>query len=154
MPLSRLEIYTKKPANTNVYRLFQTPRVGLEPTTTRLTAARSTDWAIEDYSSPCLLYLMQGFPSLFLPVPSKLHTDSFQTPPPSFSWLSPRPISDSQLHMLPCFHPCPIYLIVSKGSYRIPPGISHLKGGFTLRCLQRLSLPNLATLPCRWCDNR
>ena len=28
--------------------------------------------------------------------------------------------------------------------------ISHLEGGFTLRCLQRLSLPNLATLPCRW----
>ena len=26
-------------------------------------------------------------------------------------------------------------------------GISHLEGGFTLRCLQRLSLPDLATLP-------
>ena len=33
-------------------------------------------------------------------------------------------------------------------------GISHLKGGFTLRCLQRLSLPDLATLPCLWQDNR
>ena len=40
----------KKPANTDVYRLSSTPRVGLEPTTTRLTAARSTDWAIEEYS--------------------------------------------------------------------------------------------------------
>ena len=29
-------------------------------------------------------------------------------------------------------------------------GISHLEGGFTLRCLQRLSLPDLATLPWRW----
>ena len=29
-------------------------------------------------------------------------------------------------------------------------GISYLEGGFTLRCLQRLSLPDLATLPCRW----
>ena len=29
-------------------------------------------------------------------------------------------------------------------------GISHLEGGFTLRCLQRLSLPGLATLPCSW----
>lgn len=28
---------------------FQTPRVGLEPTTARLTAACSTDWAIEEY---------------------------------------------------------------------------------------------------------
>ena len=28
--------------------------------------------------------------------------------------------------------------------------ISHLEGGFTLRCLQRLSLPGLATLLCTW----
>ena len=32
--------------------------------------------------------------------------------------------------------------------------ISHLEGGFTLRCLQRLSLPVLATRPCHWHDNR
>ncbi len=65
---------------------------------------------------------------------------------PKPTWLSPRPISDSQLHMLPCFHLCPIYLVVFKGSYSCD-GISHLEGGFTLRCLQRLSLPDLATLP-------
>ena len=29
-------------------------------------------------------------------------------------------------------------------------GISHLGGGFTLRCLQRLSPPGLATLPWSW----
>ena len=29
-------------------------------------------------------------------------------------------------------------------------GISHLEGGFTLRCLQRLSRPDLATRPCSW----
>ena len=29
-------------------------------------------------------------------------------------------------------------------------GISYLEGGFTLRCLQRLSLPNLATLLWSW----
>ena len=67
-----------------------------------------------------------------------------------FNRLSPRPISNSQLHMLPCFHLCPIYLVVFKGSYFLMKGISHLEGGFTLRCLQRLSLPDLATLPCRW----
>ena len=72
----------------------------------------------------------------------------------SFLWSSPRPISDSQLHVLPHFHLCPIYLVVFKGSYWITPGISYLKGGFTLRCLQRLSLPNLATLLCHWYDNR
>ena len=67
---------------------------------------------------------------------------------------SPRPISNSQLHALRHFHLCPIYLVVFKGSYWISPGISYLKGGFTLRCLQRLSLPNLATRPCTWQYNR
>ena len=78
----------------------------------------------------------------------------FVIPVLSFLWSSPRPISDSQLHVLPHFHLCPIYLVVFKGSYWITPGISYLKGGFTLRCLQRLSLPNLATLLCHWYDNR
>ena len=32
-------------------------------------------------------------------------------------WLCPRPISNSQLHALPHFHLCPIYLVVFKGSY-------------------------------------
>ena len=68
-------------------------------------------------------------------------------------WLSPRPISNSQLRALLHFHLCPIYLVVFKGSYSCD-GISHLEGGFTLRCLQRLSLPDLATLLCRWHDNR
>ena len=51
-------------------------------------------------------------------------------------WSSPRPISSSQLHALQHFHPCPINLVVFKGSYSYD-GISHLEGGFTLRCLQR-----------------
>ena len=42
----------------------------------------------------------------------------------------------------------------SRGLTGLTPGISYLKGGFTLRCLQRLSLPNLATLLCHWYDNR
>ena len=37
----------------------------------------------------------------------------------SLLWSSPRPISDSQLHVLPHFHLCPIYLVVFKGSYWI-----------------------------------
>ena len=67
---------------------------------------------------------------------------------------SPRPISNSQLHALRHFHPCPIYLVVFKGSYFLKNGISHLEGGFTLRCLQRLSLPDLATRPWTWRFNR
>ena len=59
--------------------------------------------------------------------------------------LSPRSISNSQLHTSPCFHICPINLIVYKGSYFEMNGESHLKGGFTLRCFQRLSRPHLAT---------
>ena len=85
---------------------------------------------------------------------TSFHFESFVIPAPSLLWSSPRPISDSQLHVLPHFHLCPIYLVVFKGSYWITPGISYLKGGFTLRCLQRLSLPNLATLLCHWYDNR
>ena len=38
----------------------------------------------------------------------------------------------------------------SRGLIGLSPGISYLKGGFTLRCLQRLSRPDLATLPWRW----
>ena len=33
------------------------------------------------------------------------------------SWSSPRPISNSQLHVLPHFHLCPIYLVLFKGFY-------------------------------------
>ena len=66
---------------------------------------------------------------------------------------SPRPISSSQLHTLLYFHLCPIYLVVFKGSYSYD-GISLLEGGFTLRCLQRLSRPDLATRLCTWQYNR
>ena len=34
------------------------------------------------------------------------------------------------------------------------PGRSHLVEGFTLRCIQRFSLPDVATRRCRWRDNR
>ena len=67
-----------------------------------------------------------------------------------FAWLSPRPISTYQLNALLHLHLKPIYLVVFKGSYYLTVGISHLEGGFTLRCLQRLSLPDLATLPWIW----
>ena len=65
-------------------------------------------------------------------------------------WSSLRSISDSQLNTLLCLHLCPIYLVLCKGSYVLIDGISHLEGGFTLRCLQRLSRPDLATRRCLW----
>ena len=67
--------------------------------------------------------------------------------------ISPRPISICQLSALPHLHSRPINLVVFKGSYSVD-GISDLEGGLTLRCLQRLSLPDLATLPCCWYNNR
>jgi hypothetical protein len=36
----------------------------------------------------------------------------------------------------------------------LAPGKIHLWRGFPLRCVQRLSLPNVATRHCRWRDNR
>ena len=41
----------------------------------------------------------------------------------------------------------------SRGLTNLRYGISYLEGGFTLRCLQRLSRPHLATQPCHWHDN-
>ena len=51
-------------------------------------------------------------------------------------------------------HIVPINLVVFKGSYLIDlSGISYLKAGFTLRCFQRLSDPNIAAQLCHWRDN-
>ena len=51
-------------------------------------------------------------------IPSKQHTRIFlHLLNFSLLWLKPRPISNSQLHALPHFHLCPIYLVVFKGSY-------------------------------------
>ena len=121
-----------------------TPRVGLEPTTTRLTAECSTielSRKIESIPSKpnTKTNLLSIFSSILfqhlLPIPLRI---------------SLRPISSIQLNALLHLHLYPIYLVVFKGSYPLLWGISHLEGGFTLRCLQRLSLPDLATLPWRW----
>ena len=66
-----------------------------------------------------------------------------------------RLISTSKLHALPHFHTWPIDVVVfDEPSGGIRHGISDLEVGFPLRCFQRLSLPNIATLPCHWRDNR
>ena len=70
---------------------------------TKELAECSTDWAFVDcFFWKYFLYLQNFIQYL---------RNSF------FLWLSPRSISNSQLHMLPCFHLCPIYLVVFKGSY-------------------------------------
>ena len=130
----------------------KTPRVGLEPTTSRLTAVRST---IELSRNISFASFRMSFVHSKLHTKSKnqtflkaghldsasLHLDDFATqnsvcikchirrqvcsmPLPTSCrlsplWSSPRSISNSQLHVLPHFHLCPIYLVVFKGSYSL-----------------------------------
>jgi hypothetical protein len=66
-----------------------------------------------------------------------------------------RLISTSKLNVSLRFHTWPINLVVyQEPSEVLRPGRSHLVEGFTLRCLQRFSLPDVATRRCRWRDNR
>ena len=59
------------------------------------------------------------------------HILNTSTNPQTF-WLSPRPISNSQLHTLLYFHLCPIYLVVFKGSYFFRMGYLILRGASRL----------------------
>ena len=64
-----------------------------------------------------------------------LNTISFSLPlssPHSTFWISPRPISNSQLRTLLHFHLCPIYLVVFKGSYFFRMGYLILRGASRL----------------------
>ena len=61
-----------------------------------------------------------------------------------------RAISTGQLSASPRLHLRPIDVVVFHG----PQGRPGFEGGFPLRCLQRLSCPHIATLHCRWHDNR
>ena len=60
-----------------------------------------------------------------------------------------RAISTGKLNALPHLHTRPINVVVYHGSQ----GRTRFEVGFSLRCLQRLSRPHLATLHCRWRDN-
>ena len=51
---------------------------------------------------------------------------------PCDCWSSPHPISNSQLHALLHFHPCPIYLVVFKGVYFFRMGYLILRGASRL----------------------
>ena len=71
-------------------------------------------------------------------------------PPASGSDQAYRAISTGQLNALLRLHLRPIDVVVFHG----PQGRPGFEGGFPLRCLQRLSCPHIATLHCRWHDNR
>ena len=61
-----------------------------------------------------------------------------------------RAISTGKLNALPRLHIRPINEVVFLG----PSGRSGFEAGFPLRCLQRLSIPYIATLHCGWRHNR
>ena len=61
-----------------------------------------------------------------------------------------RAISTGKLHALLHVHTRPINVVVFHGSQ----GRTGFEAGFPLRCFQRLSVPYIATLLCRWRDNR
>ena len=97
-------------------------------------------------------------------IPSKLHTEfllllsfilqeitsSFLSLTITF-WLSPRPISNSQLHVLLRFHLCPIYLVVFKGSYYLRMGYLILRGASRLDAFSVYPVP--AWLLCHELDS-
>ena len=58
----------------------------------------------------------------------------------------PRLMSTSQLNTLLCLDFWPLDPVVYRESYPMKGGTSHLKAGFPLRCFQRLSVPDVATL--------
>ena len=100
----------------------------------------------------------------FLYISSKLHTEfllllsfilqeitsSFLSLTITF-WLSPRPISNSQLHVLLRFHLCPIYLVVFKGSYYLRMGYLILRGASRLDAFSVYPVP--AWLLCHELDS-
>ena len=94
--------------------------------------------------------------SIFSYIPSKSHTAKSLPSCSSFSYLLgyalDRLVTVSSVHY--CTSTSVLSTLSSSRGLTTCVGISHLEGGFTLRCLQRLSLPDLATLPCLWQDNR
>ena len=129
----------KKSANADVYGFYITPRVGLEPTTTRLTAECST------------IELSRINKGIIIKYTFKIshRRESISFPGQALDRL----VAVSSMH---CCTSTPALstLCSSRGLTSFWNGISHLEGGFTLRCLQRLSRPDLATLWCAWQRSR
>ena len=81
--------------------------------------------------------------------PNRFCRDKIRRPAKPLNGQAERPISTGQLKTSRPLHLPPINLVISQGS----SGRPHLRGGFALRCFQRLSFPNVATQPCHWRDN-
>ena len=128
-----------------MYQMIQTTRKGLEPSTSAVTGRRSNQLSHR---------------AILFGVPSKSHTVNYFSKfflSPSIL-LSPLGYALDRLVTVSSIHYCTSTSVLSTSSssrgLTTCVGISHLEGGFTLRCLQRLSRPGLATLPCTWQCNR
>ena len=113
--------YTKKPPYISVQR-------------SSLHIFKTAHWI----SSTFYLFILQEITSSYLSL-----TITF--------WLSPRPISNSQLHVLLRFHLCPIYLVVFKGSYYLRMGYLILRGASRLDAFSVYPVP--AWLLCHELDS-
>ena len=143
------------------------PRVGLEPTTPRLTAECSTIelsrmmlfamqiasveefkafWNPSQHRSPAksrsyYTFKTEYWNSLFSILPS-ISLTAFAVF--LFGQAFDRLVTFSYIHC--CTYTYVLSTLYSSRGLMLYARISHLEGGFTLRCLQRLSLPDLATL--------
>ena len=119
-----------------------TTRIGIEPTTSAVTGRRSNHLS-HRAKLPCANHILQynGILRNCQHLVQQISIPNFTKP----YWISPRPISNHHLNASQHLQPGPINLVLFKGSYSYD-GISHLEGGFTLRCLQRLSSPDIPTL--------
>ena len=154
-PRSRILIFSKLKSASNWLTDFRTPRVGFEPTTLRLTAecstaelSRTTFIIINTlhifckcfFHFLCTLKTTYKFKSLLHPF--------FLTLSYLLGYALDRLVTVSSMHY--CTSTSALSTLSSSRGLTTCVGISHLEGGFTLRCLQRLSLPGLATLLCLW----
>ena len=138
----------KIPVNTDVYRLFSSSPSRARTYNPSVNSRMLYHWAIEEY---------QYFPFL--------RNCTFKT---SYRLIKCRHYAIS--HLLSAFGQALGRLVSVSSMHRCTStpdlstsyslrvlttfvGTSHLGGGFTLRCLQRLSLPDLATQLCHWYDN-
>ena len=112
--------------NINMYLSIQTTRKGLEPSTSAVTGRRSNQLSHRAKLRLCTFKTTYKKSSSFTLKPS---------------WLCPRPISNSQLHVLPHFHLCPIYLVVFKGSYNFTLGYLILRGASRLDAFSVYPVP-------------
>ena len=114
--------------------------LGIEPRTRGFSVLCSTDWAMKP------LFVERNC------VPSKPHREKKRGMCSLLDQALDRLVWVSWMHC--CTYTSHLSTSCSsRGLTSLRYGKSYLRVGFTLRCFQRLSFPNLATQPCHWRDN-